>query len=250
MGKKLQKFKKFLSGAAASMMMFGAAPKSNTKAVRHSSSVGISIKTKEDLAAACVGVVSVAAIVIGVGVACHLESKAWKEELNKRGSLILSANGYIKKLASDLKEIIPRSNSDLFSNIVNCQNYQDLRNWQIKVCNCSSLSSSTLDKIINCLYNHWLNYIEKDNYYAGYAAHYADVEIWKLRDKYNRLVEKERWDEQMKLEKEKLNIERKKIENTNPQFSNYPPNVGARSGNNIVINNYGNNYYQPPVYQY
>lgn len=248
MGKKL--FKKLLSGTAASMMMFGAAPKSNTKAVRHSSSVGISIETKNDVVATCVAGVALAAVAVGAGVVCHLQNKAWKEEVNRREGLISSANGYIKKLASDLKEIIPRSNSDLFSNIVNCQNYQDLRNWQIKVCNCSSLNSSTLDKIINCLHGHWYNDLLGHNYSSNYAKYYADLEVQGLRNKYNRLVEKERWDEHMKLEKEKLNIERKKIENTNPQFRSYPPNVGARSGNNIVINNYGNNYYQPPVYQY
>ena len=242
MGKKL--FKKLLSGAAVSMMIFGAAPKSNTKAVRHSSSVDISIKTKEDLAAACVAGVALAAVAVGAGVVCHLQNKAWKEELNRRENLASTANSYIKNLASSLKEIIPRSNSSLFNRLVSCQNYVDLRNWQNQVYNCNNLNSSTLDKIINCLYNHWLNYIEKDNYYAGYAAHYADMEVWKLRDKYNRLVEKERWDEHMKLEKEKL----KKIEGTNQQIRHYPPNTGFSGSRNNIVINYGNNYYIPLSY--
>ena len=237
MGKKL--FKKLLSGTAASMMMFGAAPKSNTKAVRHSSSVGISIETKNDVVATCVAGVALAAVAVGAGVVCHLQNKAWKEEVNRREGLISSANVYIKDLASSLKEVIPRSNGDLFNSLVNCRNYVDLRNWQNQVYNCNNLNSSTLDKIINCLYNHWLNYIEKDNYYAGYAAHYADVEIWKLRDKYNRLVEKERWDEHMKLEKEKL----KKIEDINQQIRHYPPNTGFSGSRNNIVMNYGNNYY-------
>ena len=158
-------FKKLLSGTAASMMMFGAAPKSNTKAVRHSSSVGISIETKNDVVATCVAGVALAAVAVGAGVVCHLQNKAWKEEVNRREGLISSANVYIKDLASSLKEVIPRSNSNLFNSLVNCQNYVDLRNWQTKVCNCSSLSSSTLDKIINCLYDHWRTNLEKIGYY-------------------------------------------------------------------------------------
>jgi hypothetical protein len=237
MGKKL--FKKLLSGTAASMMMFGAAPKSNTKAVRHSSSVGISIETKNDVVATCVAGVALAAVAVGAGVVCHLQNKAWKEEVNRREGLISSANVYIKDLASSLKEVIPRSNGDLFNSLVNCRNYVDLRNWQNQVYNCNNLNSSTLDKIINCLYDHWRTNLEKIGYYSNDAAHYADVEIWKLRDKYNRLVEKERWDEHMKLEKEKL----KKIEDINQQIRHYPPNTGFSGSRNNIVINYGNNYY-------
>ena len=224
MGKKL--FKKLLSGAAVSMMIFGAAPKSDTKAMRHSSSVDISIKTKEDLAAACVAGVVIAAVAVGMGVACHFENKAWKEELNRRENLASTANSYIKNLASSLKEIIPRSNSSLFNDLVDCRNYINLRSWQTEVYNCNNLSSSTLDKIIRCLHDHWRTDLEQHGYCFSYAAYCADVEVWQLREKYNRLVGKD---------------------SINPQFKNYPPNAGARVGNNIIINN---NYYQPPVYPY
>lgn len=250
MGGKLQKFKKILSGAAASMMMFGAAPKSNTKAMRHSSSssVDISVKTKNDVVATCVAGVALTGLAIGVGVAFHLENKAWKEELSRREGLISNAHNYISNLAISLKEIIPRSNSDLFSSLVNCQNYVDLRNWQTRVYNCNDLSSITLDKIINCLHNHWRTDLEHHGYYVNDAAHYADMEVGQLRNKYNRLVNDERWKEHMKLEKEKLDVQRRKIESIEPKFMPYPPNAGVRGGNNIVINNYGNNYYSLPVY--
>ena len=245
MGKKL--FKKLLSGAAASMMMFGAAPKSNTKAMRHSSSssVDISVKTKNDVVATCVAGVVLAALAVGVGVAYYFENKAWKKELNERENSISGASGYIKNLASSLKEIIPRSNSRLFSSLVNCRNYVDLRNWQNQVYNCNNLNSSTLDKIINCLYSHWRTDLEK-YYDSNYAAYCADVEVWQLRDKYNRLVNEERWKEHMKLEKEKLNVQIEEIKSM-PQLKNYPSSTGARGGNNIVINN---NYYQPPAWLY
>jgi hypothetical protein len=68
----------------------------------------------------------------------------------------------------------------------------------------------------------------------------ADMEVWQLREKYNRLVDEERWKDQMEFEKRKLDTERKK-------FENYPSNTGAKVGNNIVINN---NYYQPPAWLY
>ena len=249
MGKKLQKFKKILSGAAASMMMFGAAPKSNTKAVRHSSSVGISIEAKNDVVATCIAGVALTGLAIGVGVAFHLENKAWKEELSRREGLISNAHNYISNLAISLKEIIPRSNSDLFSSLVNCQNYVDLRNWQTRVYNCNDLSSITLDKIINCLHNHWRTDLEHHGYYVNDAAHYADIEVWQLRDKYERLVDEERWKEHMTLEKEKLDIEKSKIKNDRT-FIGYPSMAGAKGGNNIVINNYGNNYYPPSEYYY
>lgn len=240
-------FKKLLSGTAASMMMFGAAPKSNTKAMRHSSSVGISIETKNDVVAACVAGVALAAVAVGAGVVCHLQNKAWKEEVNRREGLISSANVYIKDLASSLKEVIPRSNGDLFNSLVNCRNYVDLRNWQNQVYNCNNLNSSTLDKIINCLYDHWRTDLEK-YYDSNYAASCADVEVWQLREKYNRLVDEERWKEHVNLEKEKLNVKRREIENINPQFRNYPPNAGFSGSRNNIVINYGNNYYIPLSY--
>ena len=150
-------------------------------------------------------------------------------------------------MALSLKEIIPHSNSDLFDSLVKCQNYVNLRNWQTEVCNCSNLSSTTLDKIINGLRSHWLTYFEKIYYYSDDAALCADWEVWQLRDKYNRLVDEERWKEQMKLEKDKLSNKIKEIK-TVSRLKNHSPSAGARGGNNVIINNYGNNYYQPPVY--
>lgn len=240
MGKKL--FKKLLSGAAASMMMFGAAPKSNTKAMRHSSSssVDISVKTKNDVVATCVAGVVLAALAVGVGVAYYFENKAWKKELNERENSISGASGYIKNLASSLKEIIPRSNSKLFNSLVSCQNYQELQNWKYEVCDCDNLSSSTLGEIIKHLRRHWRTDLKQHSYHPNYAAYCADMEVWPLREKYNRLVDEERWKDQMEFEKKRLDIERKK-------FENYPSNTGAKVGNNIVINN---NYYQPPAWPY
>ena len=193
MSKKLQKLKKFLSGAAASMMIFGATPKSNTKALN---------KDKSEIATTCFVGTGLVALAVSVGIAYNFEKIAWKKELNKRDDLISKTNDYIKNLAHNLKEVIPRHNSNLFENLVKCENCTNLRNWQVQVYNCDDLSAEALSKIINCLHTHWRTYFVN----FGTAANSADNEVNLLRDKCNRLVSEKRWKEYMKLEKEKLNI--------------------------------------------
>ena len=146
------KFKKFLSSVTASMMIFGATPKSRTKAISNDAiAIGLTV-----------GFVALTATAIGA--AAYFEHKAWQEEMKEREYLINNeANEYIASLARNLKTVIPRNYSNLFRNLVKCQNRDMLLEWQGNIAS-SSLGLGSLRKIKDCLYSHWLTYESKDAY--------------------------------------------------------------------------------------
>ncbi|MBO6126745.1 MAG: hypothetical protein J6P21_01910 [Clostridia bacterium] len=233
MKKKLSK--KFLSSIAASMMVFGAAPKSNAQTLKYSVSYRNSSRNNNNndidaksLLVAGVGLTAIATIIIA-GVV--ISGKAYEEKMQKRQDKINTSSPYIKNLAQNLKTIL---NDDLFDSLIKCGGNVELRIWQNKVLN-YDLSVNDLEKIINELYIHWLNCY-------SYISLRADAEVRVLRNKHWQLVEKKRHEENMRLLEERNRIEREKLKNMGNNL-NYGVNRNISYEQNISYNyNFSSNY--------
>lgn len=234
---KKSRSKKVISGIVASMMLFGACPKEtfNNKVCAMEDR---DRDYKPD--GVTVGIALGVLVVVGIvaGIITYFENKAWKEELKDRDRLLVTANDYIRSLATSLKTIIPRSNSKLFRLLLQCTNNEQLLVWQGMIP--SSMGVSNLRKVRNCLYSHWTVWD------PGRASSHVDM----LNRICDELVSDERFDKGVELEKEKIDAKRnqKKIVNqvNNTLIDNSINNVNNTSydysSNHSTSYNTNNNY--------
>ena len=224
------KKRKFLSGVAAFMTLFGAGPKSNVQAMKPT--------TKNTIKNTIVNIAIPTAIIGGIATAIALpvhfsrksererrqrEEEEKKKILESREVAIKQSNDYIKNLATKLKEIIPLSNQELFDNLTKCGEDKQLRDWQYEVVKETSngnLNSKTLEKIIDELCYHWSKVYEESSKDRNWILSQVEVELAELRIKlYSKRQEEfnqaqENYLEGMrKIENERLEIERKRLNN-------------------------------------
>lgn len=224
------KFKKFLSSIAASMMIFGAVPKRNAKAV---SDDAIAI-------GATIGIFALTGTAIAV--AAYFENKAWNEEIRERERLInYEADEYIVSLARNLKTAIPRSHSYLFNKLVKCRNRDMLLEWQGKVAS-SSLRLGSLRKIKDCLYNHWLAYETNPKN--------AKINIYVLEERCKEIVKEEKFERQMQIERAKIEAKKNQSKIINQNNTNITNTNINNNNTNINNNNYSKNYNHNYNYSY
>ena len=220
------KKRKFLSGVAAFMTLFGAGPKSNVQAMKSTTKntiVDIAIPT------AIIGSIATA-IALPIHFSCKSERERRQREeeekkkvLESRDDAIKKSNGYIKNLATELKEIVPFSNQELFNNLTKCGEDKQLRDWQHEVVKETSnghLNSKTLEKIIDELCYHWSKVHEKKTSDRNWISNQINGELAELRRKLDSKKQEEfnqakenHLKEMRKIEKEKLKIEKQRLDN-------------------------------------
>ena len=206
------------------MTLFGASPKSNVQAMKPT--------TKNTIKNTIVNIAIPTAIIGGIATAIALpvhfsrksererrqrEEEEKKKILESREVAIKQSNDYIKNLATKLKEIIPLSNQGLFNNLTECGEDKQLRDWQHEVVKETSnghLNSKTLEKIIDELCYH------ERSTDRNWISNQINGELAKLRIKlYSKRQEEfnqaqENYLEGMrKIENERLEIERKRLNN-------------------------------------
>jgi len=207
------------------MMIFGTAPRSNTKAATSSWSA------KDTATVAIAGGVLVTIGVVG-GVIAYFEKKAWQNELADRELLIETANRYIKELAKNLKRVIPRSHSYLFKSLVKCQNRYDLLSWQGTIP--SSIGIKNLEQIKSCLYSHWI-ICEPANLYAN---------LHMLDEMYANLLDDKKFQENIRIEEKKIEAKKNQQKIINQVNNTHIDNSRTNINNNTFdySNNYNTNY--------
>ena len=208
-------FKRFVSSFAAVTLAFSSAPNNNARASGVLFGVGVGLG---------LGLIF---IIWRVGKWIIEANEEYEEKMKKRQDLIDKSSSYIKKLAQDLKKII--DDDELFGMLVKCDNGQNLRNWQNMVLDIN-LNMNDLNKIIINLRNHWRDYYVRLSHDCNDCSIEKQVkaEVQALCDKYDRLAAKKVYEEQMlmekrkieileeknRIEKEKLQIEKEKLKNT------------------------------------
>ena len=231
MSKKLSK--KFLSSIAASMMVFGASPKSSAQTVKYSASYRNSNSSDigaKSLVVAGVGLTAVASIVIAGMV---ISIKAYEKKMQERQDKINTSSPYIKNLAQNLKKIL---NDDLFDSLLQCRGDVELKIWQNNKILNYDLGANDLEKIINKLYNHWFSCY-------NYNSFYADAEVRALRNKHRQLVEEKRYEEHMRLLKERNRIEEEHNRIEKEKLKNMGNNLNYGVNQNISYKqNISHNY--------
>lgn len=231
------KKRKFLSGVAAFMTLFGAGPKSNVQAMTPTTKNTIKILYNIAIPTAIIGSIATA-IALPIHFSCKSERERRQREeeekkkiLESRDDAIKKSNGYIKNLATELKEIIPLSNQELFDNLTECGEDKQLRNWQYEVVKETSngnLNSTTLGKIIDELCHHWSKVHENETSDRNWIANQVDGELAELRRKLDSKKQEEinqaqenHLKEMRKIEKEKLEIEKQRLNNQIKKQNNY-----------------------------
>lgn len=224
------KKRKFLSGVAAFMTLFGAGQKSNVQAMKPTTKNTI----KNTIVNIAIPTAIIGSITAAIALPVHFSRKSEQERrqreeeekkkiLESRDDAIKKSNGYIKNLATELKEMIPLSNQGLFDNLSKCGEDKQLRDWQHKVVKETSngnLNSKTLEKIIDELYRHWSKVYEERSTDRNWISNQINGELAELRRKLDSKKQEEfnqakenHLKEMRKIEKEKLKIEKQRLDN-------------------------------------
>ena len=219
--------RKFLSGVMVSMMIFSTCPKETFDNKVYAMEESNSDSKKEWIAFGIVaGIVAIGGIISGIF--AYFENKAWEKEVSRRKELALKANDYIRALATNLIEVIPRGNSDLFDLLVKCKNTWDLLYWQGIILNI--LGIKDLRKVRNCLYSHW---------HVWDPVH-AEKYISPLKEVCDELVSDERFDKSVEIEEKRIEAKKNQQKIINQVNNTHIDNSKTNINNNTF--DYSNNY--------
>lgn len=212
------KKKKFLSGIAALVTLFGANPKSNVQAIKPT--------TKNTIKNTIVNIAVPTSVIGTIGTAIGLpiyfacksereqrqrEEEKKKKTLKERDDALSKSDDYIKNLATDLKEIIPWQNQKLFDALIQCNSNEQLVEWQYKVVkNAEELNSKSLGKIIDALYHHWFNINQDANKTKNILCQLYNKLNDKKQEEHRKMMENHN-KEMERIAKEKLEIEKRKL---------------------------------------